>query len=160
MDDAAVSFIGCEYSHFRYDPDDQNYSLLLTDYLEDSSFVSVITVNLHGGKAFFLNDSFESFDVELPDWSDCVFLWNGTGRKISFSLSCNDSEFSAYSLEEDKFDRYLCSSAEAVYIKIGTLVNGAETAQVHYKLLKGKGYKVQWDSVAAKFEVFTDDRLD
>jgi len=83
---------------------------------------------------------------------------NNTDNKISFSLSCNDSEFSTYSLEKKTFNRFHCD-ADYVYIKILTLVSGAETGQVHYKLTKGKGYKVEYDTSSSKFEVFADDRL-
>lgn len=158
-DDDADYFADCEYSHFIYDADKKEYELYLTDNLQDSSYMSLIIVDLHGGSASFANDDFDFFETEVPDWSDCVFVWNATGKKISFALSCNDSEFSTYSLDINKFDRYLCSSTEAVYIKISTMVNGSETAQVHYKLLKGKGYKVQWDSATSKFEVYADDRV-
>jgi hypothetical protein len=158
-DDDAIYFADFKYSHFIYKADKQEYEIYLTDNLQDSSYMSMIIVDLRGGLATFVNDDFDFFETQIPDWSDCVFVWNATGKKISFALSCNDSEFSAYSLDDNKFQRFLCSSTEAVYIKISTMVNGSETAQVHYKLIKGKGYKVQWDSTNSKFEVYADDRV-
>lgn len=165
-EDGALDFISCEYSSFAYNPVSQEYILYLHDNFmadlygddEDSTDSAVIYVKLNGGTATFENDIFNSFDVKLPDWSDCVFLWNGTDDKISFSLSCNNSEFSTYTLEKNTFNRYHCD-ADFVYIKLITLVSGAETGRINYKLIKGKGYKVEYDSTEVKFEVFSDDRL-
>lgn len=156
--DDAIYFMDCDYARFKYDTDNQTFRLYLTDYLKDSTFTSLINVNLHGGLATFTNDLFDAYEVMLPDWSDYVFIWNGTGKKISFALSCDDSEFSSYTLDLNNFSKYHCTS-ESVYIKISTVVNGMETGQIHYKLIKGKGYKVQYDTTAARFEVFSDDRL-
>jgi hypothetical protein len=157
-EDDAIYFMDCDYARFKYNADNQMYSLYLTDYFQDSTFTSLINVSLHGGVARFTNDLFDAFEVSLPDWSDYVFIWNGTGKKISFALSCDDSEFSTYTLDLNNLSRYHCTS-EFVYIKISTVVDGTETGQIHYKLIKGKGYKVQYDTATAKFEVFSDDRL-
>jgi hypothetical protein len=157
-EDDAIYFMDCDYSHFKYNAENQVFSLYLKDYFQDSTFTSLIDVNLHGGVATFSNDLFDAYEVTLSDWSDYVFIWNGTDKKISFALSCDDSEFSTYTLDLNNLSRYHCTS-EFVYIKISTVVDGKETGQIHYKLIKGKGYKVQYDTAAAKFEVFSDDRL-
>lgn len=154
-----LDYVLLDYSHFTYDPANQEYRLFLNNDNSASTSVSLIRVNLHGGTAKFSDLLLDPVEFELPDWSDCVFIWNATGKSMSFSLSCNDSEFSTYTLDINKFNRYHCGINDNMYIKIRTLVDGAEAARVHYKLLKGKGYKGQWDSAGAKFEVYADDRL-
>ena len=157
--EGAENFSLCEYSYFKYNPGNQMYSLYLSDYLQDTSFVSVITVRLNGGNTVFLNDDLQTFGTTLPDWSDNFYLYNNTGKKISYALSCDDSGFSTYSLDANKFEKYTCNGSNYMYIKISTLIDGVEKAQVHYKLLKGRGYKVEWDADGNKFEVYSDDRL-
>lgn len=154
-----VDYLNYEYTSYYYDSGTQTYQLFYGEDKSDTAYKSMVTVNLHGGTATVEDDIDDSFDVELPDWSDCVFIWNGTENKISFSLSCDDSDFVANSLDRNNFNRFHCDSGDYLYIKINTLVDGKETGSVHYKLTKGKGYKVQYDGAAGKFEVYEDNRI-
>ena len=159
--DETYDFGSYNYSHFTYNPVTREYSLYLTDNFSPDSISSgnaVINVNLMGGSAVFTDDFYDSFEVSVPDWSDCVYIWNGTDSDISFSLSCDDTVYESYKLDQDSFNRYQCD-AEYIYIRIITQVKGIDKGQVHYKLIKGKGYRVQYDDASAQFDVFEDDRL-
>lgn len=148
-----------EYDHFTYNPVKHEFSLFLKDDPDAEEAKGLVTVSLYGGYATFESDIIEPTEVLLPDWSQSVFIWNGADSKISFSLSCNDSDFYTYSLEKNNLNRFACGTNEFVYVKINTVVDGNVTGQIHYKLEKGNGYKVVYDTTSSKFEVFADNRI-
>jgi hypothetical protein len=119
-----------------------------------------LVVNLSGGVAAIDYEDGDYDVLELPDLSEAVYIFNEAGRKISFSLSNDDKSFESCTLQADEFYYYPCNGSEFAYIKLFTMKNGTETGSVHYKLEKTKGYKVKYDSVNSKFEVYTDERMD
>jgi hypothetical protein len=157
-----------QYVSSTYDPLTMEYTIVMVDsslmdseddslwfdLLDSTDYYATITVGLHGGSAVFNDNITDKWTTNLKDHSNEVFLWNNTGKSIKFGLSCNDVDFYDKPLDVNEYDHYYCTSSDYVYIKIYTLVNGAQTGMVHYKLTPGKGYKVQWDSADAKFEVY------
>lgn len=162
-----------DYANFTYDPVNKVFTIAMVDstlvpededdpfadLLDSTDYWATIRVSLTGGEAIFDDNYTEKYTAQLPDLSQSVFIWNNTNLDISFTLSCDDQEFSTRSLGKDEFAYYSCTSSEYVYIKVYTMVNGEQTGMVHYKLLKGNGYKVQWDKDGQKFEVYTDNRI-
>jgi len=157
-----------QFVNASYDASTMQYTLVMVDsslmesdddslwfdLLDSTDYYATITVGLHGGTAVFNDNISDKWTETLEDRAGDVYLWNNTGKDISFSLSCNDADFYDKSLKANEFNHYNCTSSDYIYIKIYTLVNGAQTGMVHYKLTPGKGYKVEWDSSGGKFEVY------
>jgi hypothetical protein len=158
-DPAALNFEGYDYSHYEYNPVTKEYYLYLKSLGVDVdiSATAIIYVELKGGEALVEDNMKFDLVINVPDLSDDIFIWNGTDSKITFSLSYNNSDFLPYNLNKYEFNRYHCTS-EFVYVKLETKVSGAITGQVNYKLVKSKGYRVQWDG-PSKLEIFSDDQL-
>ncbi len=151
-----------KYAGFTYDSLKREFALTLKDISPsagDEKNSAAIITGLTGGSSVFVDNLLNFFEAELPDYSHFVYIWNNTGIDISFSLSCNDADFYSYSLKNNTYYWYNCENSGLVYIKMSTLTDGKETGQVHYKLTRGNGYKVEWNKTTRKYDVFLDNRI-
>jgi hypothetical protein len=119
-----------------------------------------LSVGIKGGDAILKEENGDVTYLELPDLSRDVYIYNDSGREVSFEISNDDLKFETYKLIPGKFNYISSSGSGFVFIKIETVVKGKEARKVHYKLSKMKGYKVKFDLADSKFEVYLDERLD
>jgi hypothetical protein len=115
-----------------------------------------LLVGLTGGVATYEDENGEIIEIELPDLSDLVFIYNEAGNEISFSLSNDDKNFKAFKLQAEEYYYFSCSGSDFSYLKIA---NGKETGNVHYKLEKAKGYSVKYNQEKTRIEVYPDKRM-
>jgi hypothetical protein len=119
-----------------------------------------MTVGLKGGEAIIESEDGEITNLELPDLSKAVYIFNEVGRDISLSLSADDKSFETYTLSAGEFYYFPCFHSDYAFIKIPGIKEGKETVSVHFKLENAKGYKVTFDKVRSEFEVYPDERMD
>lgn len=168
------SLTGFKIDYLGYDEIAREYTIQFTDTIEcDIQDIPLksgkipdividsgeLIVSLEGGIATYEDRTGEITVLELPDLSEVVYIYNDTGREISFSLSDDDENFEQYTLQVGQFYFFPCFETESAYIKMATVINNAETGKIHYKLDKARGYRVRFDEVNSKFEVYLDERM-
>jgi hypothetical protein len=119
-----------------------------------------LMVGLAGGEAILKEENGDVSDLELPDFSGAVYIYNETGRELSFEISRDDIKFEKNNLKPAEFNFISCINPGFIFIKIQTIVKGKETGNVHYKLSKKNGYKIKFDTTNSKYEVYLDERME
>jgi hypothetical protein len=168
------SLAGFNIIYLEYDEILQEYTIQFTDTIEcDKQDIPLkngekpdvvvdsgeLTVSLTGGISAYEDENGEITVLELPDLSEVVYIFNDVGKEISFSLSDDDENFEDCTLKAGDFYFFPCLNSDSAFIKLVTVINNIETGNVHYKLVKAKGYRVRFDSANSRFEVYPDERM-
>jgi hypothetical protein len=166
---------GYNIDHVEYDSTYRNIFITFTDTVicdkldiplkttEEPDIVASsgeLIVGLKGGEAILKEENGDVSDLELPDFSEAVYIYNETGSEISFEISKDDKKFVKNNLNPGEFHFISCRNAEFVFIKIQTISKGKEIGNIHYKLTAKDGYKVKFDTANSKYEVYIDERME
>ncbi len=87
--------------------------------------------------------------------SGYVYIRNNHNANINFSLSCDESSYTSYSLTSGGSGKYRCNG-NPVYIRLITTRQDAEVNRVNYKLNPGTSYKLEYNNEKSRFDVFYD----
>jgi hypothetical protein len=167
--------ISYQIKHIEYDDILEDFIISFTDTIsycqldiqikkgEKSDIIAEsgeLRVSLVGGVATFTNENGEETDLELSDLSEDIYLYNATGKEISFLLSPDNKSFTRHSIKHQQIYAYKSFTKEYVYISMIKSVKGNETSNLPFKLEKAKGYKISYDRPNSKFEVQKDMSMD
>lgn len=166
---------GYNIDHIEYDSTYRNILITFTDTVtcnklditlktwEEPDIVissGELLVGLTGGEANLKEENGDVSYLELPDFSEAVYIYNETGREISFDISKDDIKFEKHNLKPGKFHFASAINPEFIFIKIQTMNKGKETGNVHYKLTNRNGYKIKFDTANSKYDVYIDERME
>jgi hypothetical protein len=165
---------GYKITYLEYDDIFEAYTIQFTDTIVGSKLdmplnnnekadiivsSGELRVNLAGGEAAYEDEKGEITIINLPDLSNMIYIFNEVGKKISFSLSNDDKTFEACTLLSGEFYYYPCWSSDTAFIKMVTVINRTEKGSIYYKLVRGKGYRIIFDTSDSKFDVYLDERM-
>ena len=166
---------GYNIDHIEYDSVYENILITFTDTVicnkldislkagEDPDIIVTsgeLTVGLKGGETILKEENGYVNNLELPDFSEAVYIYNETGREISFDISKDDSKFEKMNMKQGGFLSIPCMNPGFVFIKIQTVNKGKETGNVHHRLTTKNGYKIKFDTASLKYEVYIDERME
>ena len=166
---------GYNIDHVEYDSIYRNILITFTDTIicneldislktgEEPDIVvssGELMAGLNGGEAILKEENGDVSDLDLPDFSEAVYIYNETESEISFEISKDDIKYLKNNLKPGEFHFIPCKSGEYVFLKIHSISKGKETGNEHYKLNAKNGYKVKVDTANSKYEVYIDERME
>jgi hypothetical protein len=167
--------ISCTIDHVEYDTTYDNIFITFTDTMscntldfplktgEEPDIVAgsgELMVGLTGGEAILKEENGDVSDLELPDFSNAVYIFNDAGKVIVFETSTDNISYAKHQLNPGHFIDIPCLKPEFIYIKLRNNIRGKESDTPYHKLFRKKGYKIKIESSDNTPSLYLDERMD